>query len=108
MEPVGTLGQGPQVGVGGFGVGIGQVVVEGVPDEVAVMADAPGPVDELGDAAVAGPRQPPGQQLPALVALDPKDLAELLFEQIRPVEGVVGGGDAGRSLSRFLCKSEVI
>ena len=50
MKSVGALGQCPQVGVGGFGAGVGQTVVERVEDQVPVMADAAGQRDELGDA----------------------------------------------------------
>ena len=43
----------------------------------------------------------------ALGALDPKDLAQLLFEQVCPVEGAVGVGDrreTGALLVRQLCR----
>ena len=76
---------------------VGQAVVEGVVDEVAVTAEAASQGHELGDARVRRPRQPPGQQLPPVVAFDPKDLAQLLFEQVRPVEGLVGGRDFGEA-----------
>lgn len=70
MESVGAFGQCPQMGVGGFGSGVGQSVVEGVADQVAVAADGAGQRDELGYAGVRGPRQPPGQQLPPMGSLD--------------------------------------
>ena len=79
-KAVGTLGQCPQMSVGGLRQGVGQAVVEGVPDEVTVAADAAGQGDELGDARVRRPRQPPGQQLAAACAFDPIDLAQLLAE----------------------------
>lgn len=87
-----------------FGVttrsGVGQCVVGGVVDEIAAASDAGGEGHQLRDTGVRGPRQPFGQQLLSLAAFDPEQLAQLLFEQIRPVEHLVGGGDLAKAGAR--------
>ena len=57
---------------------VGQAAVEGVADQVAVAADAAGERDELRDARVRRPRQPPGQQVPALG----QGLGKVAFQQL--------------------------
>jgi hypothetical protein len=70
------------VGVGGFGEGVAQAVVEGVVDQGQEFLDCFGEFDELGDAAALGPGQPAGEQCPAVGAFGGKDLAELFFERV--------------------------
>jgi hypothetical protein len=51
---VGASGEQSQVGVGGFGSGVGEAVFDGVEDQCAVAGDGFGEVDEGGDAAAGG------------------------------------------------------
>src|SRR5258705_12743322 len=81
------------MGCGGFTAGIGQSVVEGVADQGQVVADGRGQLDEFGDAAACGPGDPAGEQDPAGFASRGEYRAELLLEQVGPVETVVGLGD---------------
>ena len=70
MVAVGAFGQCPQVGVGRLRARVADVVVEGVPDQVPVAADAAGQGDEFGDAGMRRPRQPARQQLSAVLSFD--------------------------------------
>lgn len=68
-------------------------MVEGGVDLVPDGGDAPGQVDEGGDAAATRPGQPPVQGDLAGFALDGEDVAQGFFEQIGAVEAGVGLGD---------------
>ncbi len=59
MVAVGAFRQGADVGVGGFGAGVGHGVVEGVGDQGSVVLDGAAQLLELADAAVSGPGDPP-------------------------------------------------
>lgn len=72
-------------------------MVKGVADEFLVTADSAGYDNKLRDARVRRPGQPTGQQTTAVAALDPEDFAELLFEQIRPIQCGVGSRDCGQA-----------
>jgi hypothetical protein len=69
VQSIGALHQCTQVGAGGFKSGVGQWVLEGVADEIAVASDAGDDGDELRDTGMRGSRQPPGQQLASLATL---------------------------------------
>ena len=59
----------PDLGVGGFDQSLGQAVVEGGVDGVAVFDDAAGQLDEDWDAAAPRPRDPPVEGLFTVFAL---------------------------------------
>ena len=58
VEAERDAGQHPDLGVGGFDQPLGQAVVEGGVDRVAVFDDAVGEFDEDRDAAAPSPRDP--------------------------------------------------
>src|SRR5258705_12953266 len=89
------------MGCGGFTAGIGQSVVEGVADQGQVVADGRGQLDEFGDTAAGSPGDPPGEQDPAGLASRGEHRAELLLEQVGPIETVVGLSD-GRDRGALL------
>ena len=62
----------------------------------ADRGDALGEVDEGGDAAAAGPGQPPVQGGLAGFALDGEHVAQAFFEQVGAVQPGVGLGDPGQ------------
>ena len=82
------------MGVGGLGQGVAQAVVEGVVDQRQEPLDGLGEGDELRDAAASGPGQPAGQQRPPAGALGLEGGAELLLEEVRPIQRVVDLRDA--------------
>ena len=63
-------GQEPNLGVGGFDQSLGEAVVEGGVDGLAVAHDAAGQLDEDRDAAAPRPGDPPVQGLLAFLAFD--------------------------------------
>jgi len=78
----------PDVGVRGFGPGVGDVVVECVRDQRAVSFDCAAELFELYDATVASPEDPAGQQGMALGAFAAEHFPELRpswAHTIRPV-----------------------
>jgi hypothetical protein len=48
-------------GVGAFESAVGQALLDRGDDSLAVLAQGPGEFDDLGDAAAAGPAEPPGE-----------------------------------------------
>ena len=71
-------------------------MVEGGVDGLAVSHDAAGQLHEHWDAAAPRPGDPPVQGLLAFLALDRKNVAQPLFEQIGAVEPGIGFGDPGQ------------
>jgi hypothetical protein len=93
---VSAPGEQSQVGVGGFGSGVGQGVFDGVEDQVSVAGDGFGESGEGGDAASAGPGDPAGEQGFGLGQVGLEDHEELFFEEVGAVERAVVLGDGGQ------------
>jgi hypothetical protein len=72
-----------------------RAVGEGGLDPGTVDGDRFGEFDERRDPTSAGPLQPPLEQGDPGGTLERKHLPELLFEQVCPVETLVGVGDVG-------------
>ena len=95
-KPNATQVEHPDLGVGGFDQPLGQAVVEGGVDRVAVFDDAVGEFDEDRDAAAPRPRDPPVQGLLAFLAFDRERVPQALFQQVGPIQAGVGLGDPGQ------------
>jgi hypothetical protein len=93
VEAEGDPGDEPDLGVHGFGWGVGQAVVEGGVDLGAAAADPAAEVHERLDAAAAGPGQPPVQCLFPFVAFDFEDVPQAFLQQVGAVQAGVGAGD---------------
>ncbi len=94
---VGAAGEQPQVGVGGLGAGIGLAVFDGIEDQMLVLGDRLGELDERRETAALRPCEPADQQAPGrgeVAGLE--DRPELLFQEVGAVERPVGGLDAGQ------------
>jgi len=70
-------------------------MVQGRVDRFAMLGEPLSEVDEGGDAAPTGPAELGVQKLFAFAALEPEHLAELLLEQVGPVQLVVDLRDPG-------------
>ena len=73
--------QDADLGVGGFDQSLGQAVVEGGVDGVAVFDDAAGQLDEDWDAAAPRPRDPPVEGLFTVLPFDREHMPQALFQQ---------------------------
>jgi len=72
-----------------FELGVRQAELDGGEDAVAVGSDGPGQRDERGDAAAAGPGQPPVEMLRCVLGSgEAVEVAEPFFELPAPVEDV--------------------
>lgn len=70
-------------------------MLPGVQDQVAVALDRLGELDERGQQRTAGPRQLPASKSLPRLALGGEHRPQLLLEQVRPVERLVGDRDLG-------------
>jgi hypothetical protein len=86
---IGAAGQQPDVGVGGFGQGVTQAVVEGIVNQGQESFDRARQLHELGNPAALRPGQPTGQQRSPGGSFSLENGAELFLEQVRSIQRVV-------------------
>src|SRR5262252_2044118 len=106
MEAEGATSDQAELGVQALDASVGEVVAERGLDQGQVGADAAGELDEGLDATATSPAQPVLKQLHCLVHGQLEGQAELLFEQIGAVQGLVQLGDPGQA--RLLVLGEVL
>src|SRR6266851_1879955 len=88
--------QGVDLGVQRLGPAVRGAAVQGVIDEVPVLAEGSRELGELGDPAAVRPGDHAAQQLLAVLSFDLECLAELFLDQIPLVQLLVVGGDGGQ------------
>ena len=86
VKPVGDPGQDPDLGVRRLDQAVGETVEQGVEDASLVLADPASEVDERGQPGPGRPLAPGLEHLDGPLVLHVKDLAELLLEEVGPIQ----------------------
>ena len=90
MEAEGAAGEQTDLGVDRLDPGVGQAVFDGGDDPGALVGDRARELDEGRQATSPRPGDPAVQQRDRGPGCEAVDLAQLLFEQIRAIEPLVG------------------
>src|SRR5688500_15885029 len=76
VEAVGDAGEEADAVVGGLGAGVGEAGEHGRFDALAMPRDTRSELDDGFEPAASGPREPAGEELHSLFALEPEGLAQ--------------------------------